>query len=156
MKNRNAHILSFIIIILMMFFTVATSKPRDYETIYNKISYGFDNDYLIIRIETKDDPSYYFIEENDVQVNFAGMNIYQVFYNYIDKNNENQSKYVIVDYPKESIEIEHDDFVFETYVEDIYFFIRIKRELLLYDNVKIIYINLFNENIKNKEQYWNK
>lgn len=155
MKNKK-HILSFFLIIIMIIFTVATTQPKNYKTIYNKITYEFDNDYLFIKIKTKDDPNYYIIENDEVQVNFEGMNKYQIFYNFLDDNGENLSRYVIVDYPNEPEIINYGDYVFETFVENNYFIIKIRKELLIYNNVKIIYIDFFNKNINNKEQYWNK
>jgi hypothetical protein len=156
MKNRKAHILSFILIILMIIFTVATSKSKNFETIYNKITYAFENEYLVIKIETKYDPNYYIIENNGIQVNFEGMNKYQMFLNELNDDGENLSRYVIVDYPNESEIIKYGDYVFETFADNKYFIIKIKKELLLYNNVKILYIDLFNKSINKKEQYWNR
>lgn len=155
MKNKK-HILSFFLIIIMIIFTVATTQPKNYKTIYNKITYEFDNDYLFIKIKTNDDPNYYIIENDEVQVNFEGMNKYQIFYNFLDDNGENLSRYVIVDYPNEPEIIIYGDYVFETFVENNFFIIKIRKELLIYNNVKIIYIDFFNKKINNKEQYWNK
>ena len=155
MKNKK-HALSFFVIIIMIIFTVATTQPKNYKTIYNKITYEFDNDYLFIKIKTNDDPNYYIIENDEVQVNFEGMNKYQIFYNFLDDNGENLSRYVIVDYPNEPEIIIYGDYVFETFVENNFFIIKIRKELLIYNNVKIIYIDFFNKNINNKEQYWNK
>lgn len=125
MKNKKAHILSFILLILMTIFTIATSKPKDYETIYNKITYAFENEYLVIKIETKDDPSCYIIENDEVEVKFEGRNKYQCFWNYVNDNGENLSRYIIVDYPNESEVILYGDYVFETFVDNKYFIIKI-------------------------------
>ena len=156
METKKKHLWSFFIVFLMIIFTVATSKPNDYKTIYNKITYMIENEYLIIRIETKDAPNYYIIENDGVQVNFEGKNKYQMFWNSVDEDGENSSRYVIVDYPNESEIIKYGDYVFETFVDNKYFLIKIKKELLIYDNVKILYIDLFNKKINNIEQYWNR
>ena len=74
------------------------------------------------------------------------MTRYQYFINDID---EQQRRIVIVNWPQESEVIYYDDYVFETFVEDKYYLIKIKKELLIYDNVEILNIKLLK-----RETYW--
>ncbi|MDR0320117.1 MAG: hypothetical protein LBI28_01305 [Treponema sp.] len=156
MKNKKAHILSFVLIIVMIFLAISTSRGPDYKMIDNKMTYSFDSEYLIIKIETNLDPRNYVIEHNCVQVNFVGTRKYQVLFNYGNAYGENLGRYVIVDYPNESEQINCSDYVFETLVEDRYFVIKINKKLLIYDDVEILYIDLIYINSQEsrwKEQY---
>jgi hypothetical protein len=155
MKNKKAHILSLILIILMIFFTVATSKV-DYVVIRNKITYEFDNEYLLIKIETDDDPNYYKLEHDCVDIMFEGSDVSQSFLNIINEDGENLSEYLInYPYPIKSTRVAFNDYVFEIFVENKYFIIKIKKELLInkHDNIKLGYIVLINGNENSKRKY---
>ena len=150
MKRKKAHILSLLLIIIMMVFAVATapiSRPRepDYLFIHGQITYAIDDEYLVIKVNTTDDPNYYVVENGVVEVHFEDRNHPMVFINEISDNGENLSRYVIVAYPREVIM--YGDFVFETSVEDNLFVIKIKKEIIRYDNIKILYVSLINQNV---------
>jgi hypothetical protein len=155
---KKTHILSLVVIIVMAFFAIATSRPPDYKIIYDKVTHVFDGEYLFIKIDTNDDPEYYVVEDDAVQVNFEGIRKYQVFINE-DAYGKNLSRHVIVDYPNESEVINCGEYVFETFVENNFFIIKIKKEYLISTHVKMLYVDLINTHsnaYNKKEKYWNR
>jgi hypothetical protein len=154
MKNKKEHILSLVLIILMIFFTVATSKV-DYVVIRNKITCEFDNEYLFIKIETDDDPNYYELEGHCIDIMFEDSDISQSFYNIINEDGENISAYFINYSWPISKKVIVNDYVFETLTENKYFIIKIKKDFIVnkHDNIKLGHIALINGNENSKKRY---
>ena len=137
----------------MIIFAVATSRPGNYEKIYGRVSYFFNDDYLIVQINTAENPENYILERDSFYVYFEDRNEYQIFINEINDTGENISRYVIVDYPNESEIIPYGGFVFETSVLDEFFVIKVKKELIRFENVYLKYIILINKNGGSESHY---
>jgi hypothetical protein len=151
------HILSFIIIILMIVFTVATKTVYNYPS--NEVHYRFENEYLEIEIRTRANPKHYTINNKSYQVDIQfGKNKSQDFMNFINENNENKSYYIIVDKPNKWEKIEYGDYVYETSFNNVYYIIKIKKELLMDDFIGAINIYLFNKTTNKTElySYWDR
>jgi len=146
LKNKKHHILSFAFIILSAVLIIATSPSPNFVYINNRITFEFDDGYLFIKIKTTDNPNYY-VMENRVQLNFVGRTEYQVLHNFSDDYGEIIGRNVFVNFPRESEFFDYEEPVFETFVDNTYFIIKIKRELIRFENIDWAYIRMFNQNI---------
>ena len=159
MKNKLSHILSIMLISLMVIFTMATSPIECHEGTFintNYWSYEIDDEYLVIKIKTDFKPDDYVVHEDTIDVHFKDKDEYQVFYNHVDDDGNNVSRSFIVDNSEEPeiIEIIVDgEFVFETSVEDDFFVIEIEKDIIKYDNIRILEIYLYHERYKRLEIY---
>ena len=150
MKNRLSHILSIILILFMVILTVATS----YWEYHESLSYEFDDEYLIIKINTQRNPNDYVVYENIIYIHFKDKHEYQKFWNFIDDDGENLSMSAIIDHSKDPEIVEiiiEGEFVFETFVEDGFFIIKIERDILKYEDIKILEIYLYNQDTRQME-----
>lgn len=142
MKHKQSHILSFLLIILMIVFTIATTIAPNY--IQNRISYENHDGYFLIKIETIQPPSAYHMY--NFQLVFDGRDERQTF---LKTDHENNFRIIL--YNKEAEIIEDnliDELIFETFIENDLYIIKIEEELLKYikyDNWKVSSITFRNE-----------
>ncbi|MDR1839856.1 MAG: hypothetical protein LBQ93_09790 [Treponema sp.] len=145
MKNKYSHVLSIILIIIMAFLTIATSPKTP--SFGNSLTIEYDDLYLYIKIKTNSDPNVYIIENNKIDIHFENKNEYQGLQNFVTDEGDNLSRSVIVNYPNEPEILSEGEFVFETFVEDDKFVIKIKKEIIKYGNIRIEYVYLENQTI---------
>ena len=146
MKDKKYHALSFTFIVITAVLIIATSPHPNFTVIDNRVTFEFSDDYLLIKINTIDNPNYYIMEDS-VQLNFVGRSEYQVLINFTNENGKIIGRNVSVNYPRESESVEYDVPVFETFVEDSYFIIKIRNELIRFENIDRAYIDMFNQSI---------
>ena len=133
MKYIFSHALSIMLVLFMALLTLATSQTEP--SFKNSISIEYDDLYLYIKIKTNSDPNYYNINDNIIEIFFDNMNEHQVLQNFIDDNGNNlsrsvitgnvTSRSVIADYEKEPIILSEGEFVFENFVENDKFVVKI-------------------------------
>jgi len=157
-KNKLFRILS---IILMLFAAVLTTAGTcSYCGFYcpdpDPLVYKIDDEYLTITIYPYSDPNNFVVYENAIYIHFEDRQEYQKFWNYVSNDGENLSMSVIIDRSSDPEIVEiiiEGEFVFETFVEDDFFIIKIKKDLLKYDDIKILEIYLYNQDSRRMEIY---
>jgi len=134
MKHKTGHILSFLLIIIMIIFTVATTiAPR---RLYDRLGYEKHDKYSFILVETIRTPDSY--QLNSFDIIFDESEEFQFFYKF-----ENEEKFMIKLYGKGAKLIEEiitDELIFETLITEKYFIIKLNEEIIKfikYDNWKV-------------------
>jgi hypothetical protein len=127
----------------MVILTVATSQAPPYQTYKNRLKFEVNGDYLLIKVRTKEGQNEY--QVNGITIWYGNtkemQNIYysddQVFIS-LTKIHENRS----IEKIEEIIMTEP---IFEVYTEKKLLIIRLKREMLKYDDYKVYGIMLTHE-----------
>jgi hypothetical protein len=144
----------------MVVLTIATSQSRP--NFKNRIKIEYDDLYVYIKIKTKLDPNFYKVEDGTIKIFFENKREYQILQNYLDDKGNNLSRSIIsyefvnlgkaaiAEYDKEPLILSEGNFVFENFVEDDKFVIKIKKEIIMYDNIIIENVNLVYENFNDK------
>jgi len=158
MKHKQNHILSFLLIILMMIFTVATSIGRAVvETIPDRLVYENSDGYLYIKIKTISNPDEYSLSADGFWLRFRtrdrkqGRDARQKFTN--TANDDGKFEVFTLGLGNELIERKlFDKPGFETFTENDIFIIKIKEELIKYKNCYTS-IDLHNNTTGEREFY---
>jgi hypothetical protein len=140
MKNKMAHSLTFLLMVLLVIFTVATSANEpDCVTIPGRLRYESQEGYFFIKIRTIDNPDEYNLPSSGFELRFdttepwQGRNAKQVFKNAPDAD----GKYEVSLYnlKNELLEKElFDEPGFDISTGNDLFTIRINEEIIRYEN----------------------
>jgi hypothetical protein len=147
MKNKKHHILSILLIIFMLLMAVSTTRAP--ERIKKSISYETRGEYFLFKIKTRKNPNKYakldsLFYHSNFEISFDNREEKQIFR--IDESgkiiSELYSSYESENWQIiERININEEDC--NTFTENEYFIIRIKNELLKYENPRLSYIYLY-------------
>jgi hypothetical protein len=161
MKYKKKHIFSFLLIILLIIFTVATQCVSAGQIIhYNRdlMTCEIADQYLLIKINRMNDPNNYNVDSYGIELTFQNTmqwSAIQGFDNFINDNGENMSEYGIIEWDrgvrKEEI-FKCSEFVFETYMEDNKYVIKIKKEIIKFNVIRMVRVELLYQ-YKDMERY---
>jgi hypothetical protein len=156
MKYKKKHTFSIILIILLIIFTVATSRATNiihYEK--NLMSCEIIDQYLLIKINTINDPNNYNVASCGIELTFLDRDAIQGFDNFVNDNGENMSEYGIIEWNRgvrKEERFKYGEFVFETYIEDDIYVIKIKKEIIRFNTIIMVRVELINQ-YKDMERY---
>ncbi|MDR0322097.1 MAG: hypothetical protein LBI28_11385 [Treponema sp.] len=160
MRNKKKIILTIILILAMVIMTVSTSQspPRE---IKNSISYETRGEYFLIKIRTRIDPDNYTFfgsssKSGSFYIFFEGRKEGQYFYKNIEghyvtliiRPYDFEESILLDDEEVRYFNGEHliitksiilDDEDFGTFIEGRHFIIRIKNEIIMFDNPRVSY-----------------
>jgi hypothetical protein len=148
MKYKKKHIFSFLLIILLIIFTVATHCQTTGRIInYNEnlMTCEIDNQYLFIKINTINDPNNYNVASYGIELTFQDRDAIQGFDNFVNDNGENISEYGIIEWNRgvrKEERFKYGEFVFETFIEDNIYAIKIKKEIIRFNIIRMVRIEL--------------
>jgi hypothetical protein len=176
MRDKKKHILTLMLFLFLILSTVATSRPPPYVWLENRTTCKTDDEYLFIIINTRRKAENYvvakyfryrYLTEEDleeiypVSLFFDGQVGLQRFRNKISEEGENISGWEIVAFynyndfmTEEPGEIIYGENVFETYVEKRKFVVKIKKEIIKYNNINNIQVILHNPKIEDKDEMY--
>ena len=158
MKYKKKHTFSSLLIILLIIFTVATKCVTTDEIIhYNKdlMTCEIGDQYLLIKINTINDPNNYNVASYGIELTFQDRDAIQGFDNFVNDNGENMSEYGIVEWNRGVRKEERfkcGEFVFETYIEDNIYVIKIKKEIIRFNAIRMVRVELIYQ-YKDMERY---
>jgi hypothetical protein len=172
-KIKKKHVLSALLILFLILLTVATSPAPPYVTVYNKITYEIDNEYLIIKINTERNAKNYIMAEDITLSRYYRYGTFPVslgtddlntqnFINKINENGENTSGWNFYIGPRDDPNVEPEYFtygenVYETSVAERRFVVKIKKEIIKYDVITHINVLLHNPQSNDRDEmyFWN-
>ena len=144
MKYKKKHTFSVLLIILLIIFTVATHCVTEGDIIsYNRdlMTCEIADQYLLIKINTINDPNNYNVASYGIELTFQD----RMQWNAIQWSGENMSEYGITEWNRGVRKEERfkcSEFVFETYIEDNIYLIKIKKEIIKFNVIRMVRVEL--------------
>ena len=148
MKYKKKHAFSFLLIILLIIFTVATQCQTTNRIVhFNKdlMTCEVDDQYLLIKINTINDPNNYDVASYGIELTFQDRDAIQWFNNFVNDDGKNMSEYGTVEWNRgvrKEVRFKTGEFVFEKYIEDNIYVIKIKKEIIRFNIIRIVRIEL--------------
>jgi hypothetical protein len=140
MKNKIAHVWTFLLIILMIIFAVATTCVSGPDSrIPDRVSYENNEGYFYIKIETINNPDEYILSEYSFSLYFeiddCGKRYTQIFTNIANENGTFEVYVLYPPPPPKPTPLEkkfYEKPSFDIYAENNFIIIKIKEEIIYY------------------------